>query len=81
MPWLSQIAELREDIETTIESGVCTYLLVSSSEEEEDEALEDLEDLLTIQEVIDLKRYGSHGESAGRHGGGLDESLKGYIHR
>ena len=51
---------------------------VASSSEEEDELEEDLEDLLTSNEVITSTRYLSRGDSAGQHGD--HASLDGYIY-
>lgn len=65
-----------QNTETAIESAECTYLLASSLEEE-DEAEEDIEELLITQEVVDSYRYLPTQESGGRYS---DNSLEGYIH-
>ena len=77
MPRTSDKSDALRDIETFIKSATCDYLLASTSSEEED-AEEDIEDLLCIHEVLVSYRYLSRGNGAGRHG---DDSLEAYIHQ
>jgi len=63
MPRTSEEAHALEDIEASLETAACAYILASDSEEEE-ELEDDIEDLLLVQEII-----ASHlpDASAGKH--------------
>ena len=76
MPRTSDKHDALCDIETFIKSAICDYLLASISEEEDAE--EDIEDLLCIHELLVSYRYLSHDNSAGCHS---DDYLEAYIHQ
>ncbi|KAF8422260.1 hypothetical protein EV426DRAFT_706456 [Tirmania nivea] len=66
MPRTSEKTQVLQDINTELESIAYAYAYASSSEEE-DEYEEDIEDLVTIQDVIVSDRYLLSRDSAGQH--------------
>ena len=76
MPRTSERAYVLESIDDAIESTACCSILVEDGGD--NNAEDDIEDLMDIREIIGSHRYLSHDMNAGRH---ASNTLEDYIHQ